>query len=76
MAVKIIPFELLNKNPEFFAFLRRELDILKKIQHQNIVRLYHASRTTRNLYMFLEYCCDGDLKVLFIFYTALKNTYN
>jgi len=31
VAVKIIPFELLNKNPEFFSFLKRELDILKKI---------------------------------------------
>ena len=26
--------------------------------------MYGASRTARNLYMFLEYCRDGDLKQL------------
>jgi hypothetical protein len=26
--------------------------------------MYGASRTSRNLYMFIEYCNDGDLKML------------
>jgi serine/threonine protein kinase len=26
--------------------------------------MYGASRTSRNLYMFIEYCSDGDLKML------------
>ena len=36
---------------------------MTKIEHPNIVKMYGASRTARNLYMFLEYCKDGDLKV-------------
>lgn len=28
----------------------------------DIVKLYDVSRTPNNLYMFLEYCMDGDLK--------------
>lgn len=34
--------------------------------------MYGASRTARNLYMFLEYCRDGDLKVIPILYLKLK----
>ena len=42
----------------------REIDIMQKIKHTNIVRMYSAMRTPRNLYMFLEYCPDGDIKTL------------
>jgi len=38
----------------FFIFLKPNL--------LDIVKLYDVSRTPNNLYMFLEYCMDGDLK--------------
>ena len=35
-----------------------------KLKHDYIVQMYHATRTANNLYMFLEFCGDGDLKSL------------
>lgn len=35
---------------------------MQKINHPNIVRLLDVARTNNYLYMFLEYCSDGDLK--------------
>ena len=32
------------------------------MKHPNVVRLYDVARTSNYLYMFLEYCQDGDLK--------------
>lgn len=42
--------------------IKREIGILQKINHPNIVKLYDIARTNNYLYMFLEYCEDGDLK--------------
>ena len=42
--------------------IKREIGILQKINHPNIVKLYDVARTSNYLYMFLEYCKDGDLK--------------
>ena len=49
---------------KFLELLKREIEIMQKIDNPNVVRMYAASRTSRNLYMFLEYCRDGDLKSL------------
>ena len=38
---------------------------MSKIEHPNIVKMHGATRTSNNLYMFLEFCKDGDLKVIF-----------
>lgn len=35
-----------------------------RIKNNYIVSMYHATRTPNNLYMFLEYCGDGDIKEL------------
>jgi len=42
--------------------IKREISILQKINHSNIVKLIDVARTNNYLYMFLEYCADGDLK--------------
>lgn len=42
--------------------IKREIALLQKINHPNIVRLYDVARTSNYLYMFLEFCQDGDLK--------------
>ena len=63
--IKVIPIEKISQEPRFLDLLKREIDIMTKIEHPNIVKMYGASRTARNLYMFLEYCKDGDLKVIF-----------
>lgn len=35
-----------------------------KIKNTYVVGMFHATRTAHNLYMFLEYCDEGDLKEL------------
>lgn len=42
--------------------VRREISILQKLNSKYIVKLYDVARTAHYLYMFFEYCCDGDLK--------------
>ena len=32
------------------------------MNHPNIVKLFNVARTSNYLYMFLEFCNDGDLK--------------
>lgn len=34
---------------------------MTKIDHPNIVKLIHVTKTSSNLYMILEFCKDGDL---------------
>ncbi|XP_062501439.1 serine/threonine-protein kinase ULK2-like isoform X2 [Corticium candelabrum] len=42
------------------AALEKEMEILKKVQHENVVRLYHY-QTESYLYLVLEFCNGGDL---------------
>lgn len=64
VAVKVTPLEKISSDLKFLELLKREIEIMQSIEHPNIVRMYAATRTSRNLYMFLEYCRDGDLKEL------------
>ena len=64
VAVKVISIEKIGKSPQFIEHIRREIDILGKLNHPNIVKMYSVARTPRNLYIFLEYCKNGDLKDL------------
>jgi serine/threonine-protein kinase ULK/ATG1 len=53
--------KFIGTDAKFLELLKREIEIMQKIEHINIVRMYGAARTGRNLYMFLEYCEEGDL---------------
>ena len=44
--------------------LEREVDILKRVQHPNIITLHSVFETPRSMYLVLDYCDKSDLKRL------------
>ena len=40
----------------------KEKNIMKRLVHPNIVRLFDFKRTTNNYYFVMEYCPNGDLQ--------------
>jgi serine/threonine-protein kinase ULK/ATG1 len=53
---------MIQETPKMLELIKREIAILQKVNHPNIVRLFDIARTSNYLYMFLEFCSDGDLK--------------
>jgi serine/threonine protein kinase len=41
--------------------IRREIQIMRSLKHENIVKLYEYLETSNNTYLVLEYCKNGDL---------------
>ena len=56
-AIKIIP-KAKVKNHERFA---TEINILKNIDHPNIIKLFETHEDTRNVYLVFEVCDGGEL---------------
>lgn len=46
------------KNPERFKL---EIDIMKQLDHPNIIKLYETFEDTRNVYLVMEICEGGEL---------------
>lgn len=66
VAAKVISRDLFKNHPDkekFIQLIRREIQVLQSISNPNIVRLYDAFETVNNIYLFFEYCKDGDLQV-------------
>lgn len=62
VAAKQIPIKNISNSDKMIKLIKREINNLQKLDSKYIVKLYDVSRTPNNLYMFLEYCMDGDLK--------------
>jgi serine/threonine protein kinase len=76
VAVKIIKNV---RNPKKRDLIKREIQILRKVKHPNIIELYDVlmDENNDNVYLMLEYCDIGDLKTFqnkkkFHEYKALK----
>ena len=41
--------------------IRREINILKKADHPNIVKIYEVYETKRSIYLIMEKCNGGEL---------------
>jgi serine/threonine protein kinase len=51
-----------DKSIHYQKALRREIEMMKYMNHPNIIRLYDALKDDRFLYLMLEYSCIGDLE--------------
>ena len=59
-AVKILEKKLLESTRDIQR-LKKEIKILKKLRHKNIIQLYDIMESKRNLYFVMEYCKGGEL---------------
>lgn len=59
VAVKQI--DLRQKNEYIRRFLPRELEIIERLKHPNVLNTYQVIKTNSYICMIAEYCADGDL---------------
>jgi 5'-AMP-activated protein kinase catalytic alpha subunit len=69
VAIKIIDKEKTFKEEEDILRVEKEIDILKKLKHNNIIQLYEIMESKKNLYIVMEFC-DG--KELFEYIVSKK----
>lgn len=63
VACKVIPISAISNSAKYLDLVKREISVLQQlVNNQYIVKLLDVARTNNNLYIFLEYCGDGDLK--------------
>ncbi|TID26421.1 Pkinase-domain-containing protein [Venturia nashicola] len=61
VAIKLIRRETLGSNPSRLPKIYREIQILRGLQHPNIVRLHEMVETERHIGIILEYASGGEL---------------
>mmetsp|Transcript_2975 Transcript_2975/g.2744 ORF Transcript_2975/g.2744 Transcript_2975/m.2744 type:complete len:200 (-) Transcript_2975:1020-1619(-) len=60
VACKVVKFKNISKLHK--KYLTKEIEILMKIQHANIVRFLEAKKSSNNIYIFMEFCNGGSLR--------------
>ncbi|CAD8145544.1 unnamed protein product [Paramecium octaurelia] len=60
VAVKILQKNKIEKNADAIR-VQREISILKKVNHENIIKLYEILESDENLYLVMEYAKGGEL---------------
>ena len=60
-ALKEISKEQMNKNEESEQELKNEIEILKNIDHPNIMKIYEFYEDDKNIYLINEFCGGGDV---------------
>lgn len=68
-AVKVIDQALIKD--KFKELIVNEIELMSEIQHQNVCRLYTATKTPSNYYLVMEFCNGGDLQE----FVSLKGGY-
>lgn len=59
VAIKAILRDRLNG--KLTENLESEISIMQQMDHKHIVRLYEIKKTSKHIYLILEYCAGGDL---------------
>ena len=60
VAIKILNKEKINKSSDIKK-IKKEITILQKLKHKNIIQLYEIMETNKNLYIVMEYCEGKEL---------------
>ena len=56
-----LPHCIRKANVRNYERFKNEIDIMKKLDHPNIVRLYDSFEDIKNVYLVLEICVGGEL---------------
>ena len=61
-ATKVLDLnKLKQKGPLMLKYLENEIQIMKQLNHPNIIKLYEDIRTNDKYYLIMEYCNGGSL---------------
>lgn len=60
MAIKILEKDKIQDNSDVNR-IAKEIEILKKLRHPNIIMLYEIIETEKELYLIMEYATGGEL---------------
>lgn len=58
--IKSIAKDEMRKNAAREKLFKTELSILRKVQHDNIIRLFEVLESSSNFHLVIEYCNQGD----------------
>jgi len=61
VAVKVIDKKIFS-NTYNVKSIQSEIDIMKKVDHENVVKLLDVYQTNNNMYIVTEFCEEGDLR--------------
>lgn len=59
MAIKIVDKSKLDENS--LIKIRREVQIMKLLSHEHVIRLYEVMETSSKLYLVMEYASGGEI---------------
>ncbi len=60
VAIKILEKDRI-KDKKDVERITREIKILKKVRHPNVIQLYEIIETESELYLIMEFCSSGEL---------------
>ena len=60
-AIKVIDKKIFA-NTYNIRSIQSEIEIMKRVEHENIVKLLDVYQTSNNMYIVTEFCKDGDLR--------------
>lgn len=61
VAIKILDKTKMVDDEDDIKRVQKEINILKKLRHKNIIQLYEIMESKRNLYIVMEYCEQKEL---------------
>lgn len=64
VAIKAVKREKLQLSKKHYENLLSEIEIMKTIDHRNVVKFLGKEESERHIYLVLEYCAGGDLSQL------------
>lgn len=58
-AIKQVPVAMMSSSPQLSSAIKNEVEIMKLMKHENLVRCFDVMTTPNNYYFILEYCNNG-----------------